>query len=606
MRDRYKWLLFIFFFTGLLCDKGFASITLLAPPNDTTFASSSDLKNVTFRWTKENTSSQVQYIIEADTVNTFKSPVFIFPIPTIGDTSFQFPSQFSLNLPPRDYYWRIMVQGQQTDSSAPFKFTIAQAAKEPPVIFYHLPGGTQNVYASFKNISYSEDGPFLFTIGASDTKGISRVEARIYLHRGSIVDSMTMPLDPLSQSTDFPGTLYGNYWYPSVSLIPGDIVTYGFTGYDTLGFDTWLDSSIFKISISAPDTATTYSRTLVPACQYVFELTDTNGRQIDSTRKATRPDNEAAGLVHKYNTFCGPSAGASCFQWLGQGKVDSAFVDSLAEAFKTNVNPSDGSFPGNVANGAIARLRGRYTVNLWQDTTNVFTSPTLDTGIRFHDAPPHFTDYSKELTDSEDVIISIGWWQDSAGVKMVRRGGHFITGKGFRTDGHFVTGAAVNDSNQMIEVMDPDCGRFRWIHWGGAGPNTQGMDSLDYSGLSAGMTALVESMVSISKVGKAGTGVGEATVPSSFFTMQNVPNPFSATTRLIVQSSMLDHAENTYSLKVYDVLGREAADLTNALHFTGNGIAEAEFNGSGLPAGLYYYTFTMGSFSQSKPMLMIR
>jgi hypothetical protein len=311
--------------------------------------------------------------------------------------------------------------------------------------------------------------------------------------------------------------------------------------------------------------------------------------------------------VHKYNTFCGPSAGASCFQWLGEGRVDSSFVDSLAEIFKTNVDPSDGSYPGNVANGAIKKLRGRYTVNLWQDTTHVFTSPVLDTGVTFHDAPPHLNNYSSELKDSEDVIISVGWWQDSAGVKLIRRGGHFLTGSGFRADGHFMTGAAVNDSGRFIEVMDPDCGRFRWIHWGGSGANSQGMDSIDYPGLSAGMVALVESMVSISKIKQGGTGVGEENnTPNDFFVMQNTPNPFSVSTQLVVQSRLFDQGMANYSLKVYDVLGREVADLTNALHSVNGGAMAAEFNGSALPAGIYYYKVVIGGFSQTKPMLMIK
>ncbi|HZV11666.1 MAG TPA: T9SS type A sorting domain-containing protein, partial [Candidatus Kapabacteria bacterium] len=335
---------------------------------------------------------------------------------------------------------------------------------------------------------------------------------------------------------------------------------------------------------------------------------DTTGREVDSTRKPPRPDNEAAGLVHRYNTFCAPSAGASCFQWLGEGEVDSSFVDSLAELFKTNVDPSEGgSYPANVASGAIKRLRGRYTVNLWQDTTHVFTAHTLDTGVTFHDASPHLTDYSRELKDSEDVIISVGWWQDSAGVAMVRRGGHFLTGAGFRADGHFMTGMAVNDSERFIEVMDPDCGRFRWIHWGGSGPNTQGLDSIDYPGLSAGMVALVESMVSISKIKQGKTGVGEINnIPNDLFVMQNVPNPFSATTLLIVQGRLLNQGITKYSLKVYDVLGREVADLTSALHNAGVGTMTADFNGSELPAGVYYYAFDADGFSQTQPMLMIK
>jgi len=58
------------------------------------------------------------------------------------------------------------------------------------------------------------------------------------------------------------------------------------------------------------------------------------------------------------------------------------------------------------------------------------------------------------------------------------------------------------------------------------------------------------------------------------------------------------------SLKVYDVLGREVADLVNkhqdAGHYTVN------FNASALSSGIYFYRIESGSFVNVKKMMLVK
>ncbi|MBI1938414.1 MAG: T9SS type A sorting domain-containing protein, partial [Ignavibacteriales bacterium] len=58
------------------------------------------------------------------------------------------------------------------------------------------------------------------------------------------------------------------------------------------------------------------------------------------------------------------------------------------------------------------------------------------------------------------------------------------------------------------------------------------------------------------------------------------------------------------TLKVYDVLGREVAELLNGYHETGS--YEIPFNGSNLPSGVYFYNLTSNGNSITKKMLLLK
>jgi len=92
----------------------------------------------------------------------------------------------------------------------------------------------------------------------------------------------------------------------------------------------------------------------------------------------------------------------------------------------------------------------------------------------------------------------------------------------------------------------------------------------------------------------------KAEVPADFALHQNYPNPFNPSTKIkfvMAKSSFV-------SLKVYNVLGKEAATLVNEERPAGN--YEVEFDGTDLPSGVYFYQLHAGSFIQTKKMILLR
>lgn len=89
-------------------------------------------------------------------------------------------------------------------------------------------------------------------------------------------------------------------------------------------------------------------------------------------------------------------------------------------------------------------------------------------------------------------------------------------------------------------------------------------------------------------------------VPSNFALHQNFPNPFNPSTKIkfvIPKSSFVN-------LKVYNVLGKEIAALVNEERPAGS--YEVEFNATTLPSGVYFYQLRVGSFVETKMMLLLK
>jgi hypothetical protein len=57
-------------------------------------------------------------------------------------------------------------------------------------------------------------------------------------------------------------------------------------------------------------------------------------------------------------------------------------------------------------------------------------------------------------------------------------------------------------------------------------------------------------------------------------------------------------------LKVYDVLGNEIATLVNEEKPAGS--YEVEFDGAGLPSGIYFYQLKAGNFVEAKKMILLK
>jgi len=93
----------------------------------------------------------------------------------------------------------------------------------------------------------------------------------------------------------------------------------------------------------------------------------------------------------------------------------------------------------------------------------------------------------------------------------------------------------------------------------------------------------------------------EISSPSDFHLSQNYPNPFNPATVIsfnIPESSELVH------LRVYDILGREAAVLLNGE--MNAGFHKVEWNASDFPSGIYFYRIDAGKYSETKKMMLLK
>jgi hypothetical protein len=89
-------------------------------------------------------------------------------------------------------------------------------------------------------------------------------------------------------------------------------------------------------------------------------------------------------------------------------------------------------------------------------------------------------------------------------------------------------------------------------------------------------------------------------VPENYILSQNFPNPFNPVTRI---NYALPKA-GVVTLKVYDVLGKETAVLVNEYKNAGN--YTAEFNGTSMPSGIYFYKLSSGNFTSIKKMSLVK
>ncbi len=88
--------------------------------------------------------------------------------------------------------------------------------------------------------------------------------------------------------------------------------------------------------------------------------------------------------------------------------------------------------------------------------------------------------------------------------------------------------------------------------------------------------------------------------PTKLTLSQNYPNPFNPTTTIKYSIP----AASIVSLKIYDILGKEVADLVN--EYKNSGTYEVEFNAANLSSGTYFYQLKSGNYTQTKKLLLLK
>ena len=89
-------------------------------------------------------------------------------------------------------------------------------------------------------------------------------------------------------------------------------------------------------------------------------------------------------------------------------------------------------------------------------------------------------------------------------------------------------------------------------------------------------------------------------LPDNYILDQNFPNPFNPTTKI---SFSIPRA-GLVNLKVFDISGREVADLVN--EFKNAGQYRITFDGSSLSSGVYFYSLSSQNFRETKKMILVK
>jgi hypothetical protein len=133
----------------------------------------------------------------------------------------------------------------------------------------------------------------------------------------------------------------------------------------------------------------------------------------------------------------------------------------------------------------------------------------------------------------------------------------------------------------------------------------KGAMARDYSSSVSAADTLAQADVALKAAldGLVLTGVGEPAnngVPRTFALWQNYPNPFNPKTVISYQLSVVSEVR----LEVYDLLGREVAELVNEKQPAGR--YSVAFDAGRLASGTYIYRIVAGTFVDSKTMLLVK
>lgn len=102
-------------------------------------------------------------------------------------------------------------------------------------------------------------------------------------------------------------------------------------------------------------------------------------------------------------------------------------------------------------------------------------------------------------------------------------------------------------------------------------------------------------------IDKINTGVENHPQLAAGYKLYNAyPNPFNPATTIGYSIP----EESGVELKVYDILGREAATLVSKVQSAGG--YKVQFNGSSLPSGVYIYSIMAGNFRDSKKISLLK
>ncbi|MGE5402282.1 MAG: M1 family aminopeptidase [Ignavibacteriales bacterium] len=98
-------------------------------------------------------------------------------------------------------------------------------------------------------------------------------------------------------------------------------------------------------------------------------------------------------------------------------------------------------------------------------------------------------------------------------------------------------------------------------------------------------------------------------LPAQYSLEQNFPNPFNPDTKIrfhVARGTAANDGLQAVKLRIFDVLGKQVAELIDDLRPAGNYEVYFRPDQYGLPSGTYYYQLKAGEFTETKKMVLIK
>jgi hypothetical protein len=119
----------------------------------------------------------------------------------------------------------------------------------------------------------------------------------------------------------------------------------------------------------------------------------------------------------------------------------------------------------------------------------------------------------------------------------------------------------------------------------------------------------VDDLGRIFKTTNGGNPIGIQTIsteiPDKYNLFQNYPNPFNPVTKIKYDIPNVGNGrDRSGKLIIYDLLGREVTTIINEQLKPGS--YETEWDGTNFASGIYFYSITVGEFSETKKMVLIK
>ena len=158
------------------------------------------------------------------------------------------------------------------------------------------------------------------------------------------------------------------------------------------------------------------------------------------------------------------------------------------------------------------------------------------------------------------------------------------------------TGWAAGSNSVLLKTVDAG---DTWIQ--NNNTESRGLYSIcfinDNTGWVCGADAVI---IKTTTGGTIGIQQISTSLPDKYYLSQNYPNPFNPNTVISFQLP----AAGFVKLKVFDLLGREVANLVNENLSAGS--YKYDFNASALPSGIYFYNLETENFSETKKMVLVK